>query len=496
MRGGVPRSRPRTRHRLRHRATHAAGVLANAQPAERLDERPAVSPAGKTEPDVPLPRTPTPAADEAASVQMAVENGGTPGADAAATVAAGVAPRAESEATAPPEPRPSVLPSLQDRRLSRVMRGSQPETESDCVPTNHPNIFCTPLPLHWRSNRALPRPFTVMIESAFVPDGTTVTVKATNDDHRQAEVRNSAAVLIFGKAVFDDLRFISRSTSRGGRGRHFDVTITVCSNPPMVGTLSNAIKITADGPREPRQRNVIRRPSNTSSDEESPMADGAPDSVGENSASVAAGCNGVQASADSSRAQLDGSPADPAYASARTGAHAVVTTAAATGNDAMQGPPLFSYPNSSLAAASASMMVGPPTAPVPFYMPGAQYMMANMPAQGQAYPAAHLDPAAMQTHPSADQYSLVERLQGMQRSLDEMWSHSAYMTHQVSLYTANLAAVRFSTEQPAAHPPKENSSIHTVLAETSYGAGRCGSLRCSRARARARARARPLPPAR
>nr|AHW40015.1 RUNX1/RUNX1T1 fusion protein [Homo sapiens] len=38
------------------------------------------------------------------------------------------------------------------------------------------------------------------------------------------------------------------------RGKSFTLTITVFTNPPQVATYHRAIKITVDGPREPRNR--------------------------------------------------------------------------------------------------------------------------------------------------------------------------------------------------------------------------------------------------
>lgn len=51
-------------------------------------------------------------------------------------------------------------------------------------------------------------------------------------------------------AKFGDLRFIGRS----GRGKSFTITITVNSHPNLVATYNKAIKVTVDGPREPRSK--------------------------------------------------------------------------------------------------------------------------------------------------------------------------------------------------------------------------------------------------
>ncbi|EPY76602.1 hypothetical protein CB1_001402102 [Camelus ferus] len=81
-----------------------------------------------------------------------------------------------------------------------------------------------------------------------VPDGTVVTVMAGNDENYSAELRNASAVMKNQVARFNDLRFVGRS----GRGKSFTLTITVFTNPPQVATYHRAIKVTVDGPREPR----------------------------------------------------------------------------------------------------------------------------------------------------------------------------------------------------------------------------------------------------
>ena len=37
-------------------------------------------------------------------------------------------------------------------------------------------------------------------------------------------------------------------------GKSFSLTITVATNPPQVATYMKAIKVTVDGPREPRSK--------------------------------------------------------------------------------------------------------------------------------------------------------------------------------------------------------------------------------------------------
>ena len=54
-------------------------------------------------------------------------------------------------------------------------------------------------------------------------------------------------------AKFSDLRFVGRS----GRGKSFTVTITISGHPNLVATYNKAIKVTVDGPREPRTKSRI-----------------------------------------------------------------------------------------------------------------------------------------------------------------------------------------------------------------------------------------------
>lgn len=51
-------------------------------------------------------------------------------------------------------------------------------------------------------------------------------------------------------AKFNDLRFVGRS----GRGKSFSLTITINSQPYQVASYIKAIKVTVDGPREPRTK--------------------------------------------------------------------------------------------------------------------------------------------------------------------------------------------------------------------------------------------------
>uniref|UniRef100_UPI00398E99B2 runt-related transcription factor 2 isoform X1 n=1 Tax=Pristiophorus japonicus TaxID=55135 RepID=UPI00398E99B2 len=119
---------------------------------------------------------------------------------------------------------------------------------AELVRTDSPNFLCSVLPSHWRCNKTLPVAFKV-VALGDVPDGTVVTVMAGNDENYSAELRNASAVMKNQVARFNDLRFVGRS----GRGKSFTLTITVFTNLPQVATYHRAIKVTVDGPREPRR---------------------------------------------------------------------------------------------------------------------------------------------------------------------------------------------------------------------------------------------------
>uniref|UniRef100_A0A671KCF5 RUNX family transcription factor 3 n=1 Tax=Sinocyclocheilus anshuiensis TaxID=1608454 RepID=A0A671KCF5_9TELE len=118
----------------------------------------------------------------------------------------------------------------------------------ELVRSDSPNFLCSVLPSHWRCNKTLPVAFKV-VALGDVPDGTLVTVMAGNDENYSAELRNASAVMKNQVARFNDLRFVGRS----GRGKSFSLTITVFTGPPQVATYNRAIKVTVDGPREPRR---------------------------------------------------------------------------------------------------------------------------------------------------------------------------------------------------------------------------------------------------
>ena len=95
-----------------------------------------------------------------------------------------------------------------------------PDHPAELIKTVSPNILCSALPTHWRSNKTLPVAFKV-IALGDVQDGTLVTLRAGNDENYCAELRNSTAVMKNQVAKFNDLRFVGRS----GRGKNFLISI-------------------------------------------------------------------------------------------------------------------------------------------------------------------------------------------------------------------------------------------------------------------------------
>lgn len=124
---------------------------------------------------------------------------------------------------------------------------SQPQ--GNLVKMDSPNFLCTELPSHWRKNKSLPTPFKVVALDE-IQDGTQCIINAGNDEQFSGDLRNASAVFKNNQARFNDLRFVGRS----GRGKTFTLCITICSNPPQVATYHRAIKVTVDGPREPRSK--------------------------------------------------------------------------------------------------------------------------------------------------------------------------------------------------------------------------------------------------
>lgn len=144
-------------------------------------------------------------------------------------------------------PNQSVLPKMMD--IYTAMQDTLQEYHGELVQTGSPAILCSVLPTHWRSNKSLPIAFKVVALDD-VQDGTMVTLKAGNDENCCAELRNCTAVMKNQVAKFNDLRFVGRS----GRGKSFSLSIVISSSPFQVATYNKAIKVTVDGPREPRTK--------------------------------------------------------------------------------------------------------------------------------------------------------------------------------------------------------------------------------------------------
>lgn len=147
---------------------------------------------------------------------------------------------------------PPIMPTQTQAIVNDMYSGIHDmlqECHGELVQTGSPAILCSTLPTHWRSNKSLPCAFKVVVLDD-IPDGTTVTIKAGNDENYCAELRNYTAHIKGQVAKFNDLRFVGRS----GRGKSFSVTITISSYPSQIATYTKAIKVTVDGPREPRSK--------------------------------------------------------------------------------------------------------------------------------------------------------------------------------------------------------------------------------------------------
>ena len=134
-----------------------------------------------------------------------------------------------------------------ERQVNEILA----EHPGELVKTGAPNILCSALPTHWRSNKTLPMAFKVIALSE-ITDNTVVNLRVGNDENFCGELRNNTAVMKNNVAKFNDLRFIGRS----GRGKSFNLTIAVNCSPPMIAVYSKCMKVTVDGPREPRSKCV------------------------------------------------------------------------------------------------------------------------------------------------------------------------------------------------------------------------------------------------
>ncbi|KAK3923183.1 Segmentation protein Runt [Frankliniella fusca] len=159
---------------------------------------------------------------------------------------------ASAATTTAPSSAASSSPPAQDVQVPDFYSGlheALQEYHGELVQTGSPAVLCSALPTHWRSNKSLPMAFKVVALDD-VPDGTPVTVKAGNDENFCGELRNCQSVMKNQVAKFNDLRFVGRS----GRGKSFSLTIVISSQPFQIATYQKAIKVTVDGPREPRSK--------------------------------------------------------------------------------------------------------------------------------------------------------------------------------------------------------------------------------------------------
>ncbi|XP_065087068.1 segmentation protein Runt [Ochlerotatus camptorhynchus] len=140
-------------------------------------------------------------------------------------------------------------PLTAETLAERTIEGLLADHPGELIRTGSPHVVCTILPNHWRSNKTLPIAFKV-VALGDVGDGTMVTVTAGNDENFCGELRNCTAIMKNQVAKFNDLRFVGRS----GRGKSFTLTIVISTVPIQVATYTKAIKVTVDGPREPRSK--------------------------------------------------------------------------------------------------------------------------------------------------------------------------------------------------------------------------------------------------
>ena len=113
-------------------------------------------------------------------------------------------------------------------------------------------FLCTQLPRHWRSNKSLTDQFRV-ISYHNIPDNTRCTLVAGNDENQSAQLKNFTAYFHNNVAQFTDLRFVGKS----GRGKFFNVSISIWTEPIQHLLYKHAIKVTADGPRPPRPKSGL-----------------------------------------------------------------------------------------------------------------------------------------------------------------------------------------------------------------------------------------------
>ncbi|KAH8293308.1 hypothetical protein KR018_006496 [Drosophila ironensis] len=271
------------------------------------------------------------------------------------------------------------------------------EYHGELAQTGSPSILCSALPNHWRSNKSLPGAFKV-IALDDVPDGTLVSIKCGNDENYCGELRNCTTTMKNQVAKFNDLRFVGRS----GRGKSFTLTITIATYPVQIASYSKAIKVTVDGPREPRSKQSYGYPHpgafnpfmlNPAWLDAAYMTYGYADYFRHQAAAQAAQVH-HPALAKAAAAQV--SPVSAASSTAAVAA-AAASGGAPTGG-ALPAPAAEYHPGGAPAGQPAAMMPSPPGA-----APAAAYAMPQFPFNHVAAAAAAAASASahQQPHPKA-----------------------------------------------------------------------------------------------
>ncbi|KAH8314585.1 hypothetical protein KR074_005595 [Drosophila pseudoananassae] len=267
------------------------------------------------------------------------------------------------------------------------------EYHGELAQTGSPSILCSALPNHWRSNKSLPGAFKV-IALDDVPDGTLVSIKCGNDENYCGELRNCTTTMKNQVAKFNDLRFVGRS----GRGKSFTLTITIATYPVQIASYSKAIKVTVDGPREPRSKQSYGYPHpgafnpfmlNPAWLDAAYMTYGYADYFRHQAAAQAAQVH-HPALAKAAAAQV--SPVSAGSNSVPTAASVGGGAPGANGGGGVAPPPTGDYHPGGAPGQPAAMMPSPPGA-----APAAAYAMPQFPFNHVAAAAA----AAAHQHPKA-----------------------------------------------------------------------------------------------
>ncbi|NWS52699.1 RUNX3 factor, partial [Chunga burmeisteri] len=124
----------------------------------------------------------------------------------------------------------------------------------ELVRTDSPNFLCSVLPSHWRCNKTLPVAFKVSREYRGTWGGGCGRAGSPDGSEGPAQLRACPPLRPARRFSLRACRFNSLLTSPSREpGKSFTLTITVFTNPTQVATYHRAIKVTVDGPREPRR---------------------------------------------------------------------------------------------------------------------------------------------------------------------------------------------------------------------------------------------------